>query len=374
MFIEHVVWSNGRSLAAGGGQMQKIELGLATSQVADRVISGRATAEESNRGLQTGRESQRPRIVSLTVSWCFMAAGLFVALAPMPARADAKADIAALQAQVKSLQSQLNMQQGQITTLQGQVGSLQRANTTLQGQLAAVQSNPALALGPFVTVDPNAENGVVGPHITFKGANIHIVSGSGFTNDNDNPTGLGNLIIGYDEPPGGLSSTDRGGSHNLVIGRYNRFTHAAFGGLVAGELNTISNKEASVTGGANNTASGLFASVSGGESNTASGGQASVSGGVNNAASGSGASVSGGESNTASGVNSASVSGGLSNTASGSRASVSGGDGNTANGTQSSVIGGVGNTADGSAAVVIGGQNVTDKVDGSIRPQPPFTP
>jgi hypothetical protein len=388
MFIEHVVWSNGRSLAAGGGQMQKIELGLATSQVADRVISGRATAEESNRGLQTGRESQRPRIVSLTVSWCFMAAGLFVALAPMPARADAKADIAALQAQVKSLQSQLNTQQGQITTLQGQVGSLQRANTTLQGQvgslqtanttlqgqLAAVQSNPALALGPFVTVDPNAENGVVGPHITFKGANIHIVSGSGFTNDNDNPTGLGNLIIGYDEPPGGLSSTDRGGSHNLVIGRYNRFTHAAFGGLVAGELNTISNKEASVTGGANNTASGLFASVSGGESNTASGGQASVSGGVNNAASGSGASVSGGESNTASGVNSASVSGGLSNTASGSRASVSGGDGNTANGTQSSVIGGVGNTADGSAAVVIGGQNVTDKVDGSIRPQPPFTP
>jgi hypothetical protein len=374
MFIEHVVWSNGRTLAAGGGQMQKIELGLATSQVADRVISGRATAEESNRGLQTGRESQRPRIVSLTVSWCFMAAGLFVALAPMPARADAKADIAALQAQVKSLQSQLNMQQGQITTLQGQVGSLQRANTTLQGQLAAVQSNPALALGPFVTVDPNAENGVVGPHITFKGANIHIVSGSGFTNDNDNPTGLGNLIIGYDEPPGGLSSTDRGGSHNLVIGRYNRFTHAAFGGLVAGELNTISNKEASVTGGANNTASGLFASVSGGESNTASGGQASVSGGVNNAASGSGASVSGGESNTASGVNSASVSGGLSNTASGSRASVSGGDGNTANGTQSSVIGGVGNTADGSAAVVIGGQNVTDKVDGSIRPQPPFTP
>jgi hypothetical protein len=374
MFIEHVVWSNGRSLAAGGGQMQKIELGLATSQVADRVISGRATAEESNRGLQTGRESQRPRIVSLTVSWCFMAAGLFVALAPMPARADAKADIAALQAQVKSLQSQLNTQQGQITTLQGQVGSLQTANTTLQGQLAAVQSNPALALGPFVTVDPNAENGVVGPHITFKGANIHIVSGSGFTNDNDNPTGLGNLIIGYDEPPGGLSSTDRGGSHNLVIGRYNRFTHAAFGGLVAGELNTISNKEASVTGGANNTASGLFASVSGGESNTASGGQASVSGGVNNAASGSGASVSGGESNTASGVNSASVSGGLSNTASGSRASVSGGDGNTANGTQSSVIGGVGNTADGSAAVVIGGQNVTDKVDGSIRPQPPFTP
>ena len=37
-------------------------------------------------------------------------------------------------------------------------------------QLAAVQSNPALALGPFLSVDANSENGVVGPHITFKGA------------------------------------------------------------------------------------------------------------------------------------------------------------------------------------------------------------
>src|SRR5258708_36767469 len=111
--------------------MQKKELSLATSKVADRVISGRATAEESNRDLQTGKESQRPRIVSLTVSWCFMAAGLFVALAPMPARADEKADIAALQAQ--------------ITTLQGQV-------STLQTQLDAVQSNKALGLGRFVSV------------------------------------------------------------------------------------------------------------------------------------------------------------------------------------------------------------------------------
>ena len=57
------------------------------------------------------------------------------------------------------------------------------------------------ALNSFVTVDPNPENGVIGPHITFKGANIHIVSGSGSTNDNGSPTGLGNLIIGYDENP-----------------------------------------------------------------------------------------------------------------------------------------------------------------------------
>jgi hypothetical protein len=98
--------------------------------------------------------------------------------------------------------------------------------------LAAVQSNHALLLGPFVNVDPNPEIGVIGPNIIFSGANIHIVSGSGATNDNGSPTGLGNLIIGYDEDPQSYSDSspgddlplsplnpgDRGGSHNLVIG------------------------------------------------------------------------------------------------------------------------------------------------------------
>ena len=46
-----------------------------------------------------------------------------------------------------------------------------------------------------------------------------------------------------------LNTGDRGGSHNLVIGSGHRFTMAAFGGLLAGELNTISNLGASVSGG-----------------------------------------------------------------------------------------------------------------------------
>jgi hypothetical protein len=180
-----------------------------------------------------------------------------------------------------------------------------RQLSALESQLHAVQSNPALALGPFVCVDPNPEIGVAGPHITFKGANIHIVSGSGMTNDNGNPRGLGNLIIGYDEDPAvhgiPLNPGDRGGSHNLVIGRYNRFTRAAFGGLLAGELNTVSNEAASVSGGFLNFASGIEASVNGGEGNNASGLEATVSGGVNNNASGLFANVIGGGFNTADG-------------------------------------------------------------------------
>jgi len=57
----------------------------------------------------------------------------------------------------------------------------------------------------------------------------------------------------------------------LVIGRWNRFTKGAFGGIVTGELNTISNEAVTVSGGFFNTASGVQASVSGGNGNTASG-------------------------------------------------------------------------------------------------------
>jgi hypothetical protein len=91
--------------------------------------------------------------------------------------------------------------QATVSALESQIDTLQAGNTTLQKQLATVQSNHALLLGPFVSVDPNPEIGVMGPNIIFSGANIHIVSGSGATNDNGNTTGLGNLIIGYDEDP-----------------------------------------------------------------------------------------------------------------------------------------------------------------------------
>jgi hypothetical protein len=149
---------------------------------------------------------------------------------------------------------------------------------------------------------------VIGPNIIFSGANIHIVSGSGSTADNGNPTGLGNLIIGYDEDPTlpisnpsnpPLGPGDRGGSHNLVIGSFNRFTQAAFGGFVAGERNIIEGTGASVLGGFHNTANRSFSSVSGGSFNFASGSDASILGGQSNTASGDEATVCGGNGNTA---------------------------------------------------------------------------
>lgn len=161
--------------------------------------------------------------------------------------------------------------------------------------------------------------------ITFSGVNVMIVSGTGHTYDP--PNGLGNLIVGYDEPRD--SGSDKTGSHNIVLGSQNNYS--SYGGIVAGFSNTISGIYASVTGGSFNQAvyddvthTGAYASVSGGDHNIACGNIASVSGGRNNIARGNYSTVSGGNNNTANGQY-ASVSGGQSNTASGNRASVSGG-------------------------------------------------
>src|ERR1700730_17123495 len=313
--------------------MQERELHYATIGVANTTdISGRATAEETNRGLRIGKGRKLRRIACSTFLGSLMVAGLFIALAPTPARADDDKDrrgeeireeIAALRAQFKSLQSTVSALESQIDTLQAgntklrdEINSLKTSNTMLQSQLVAVQSNPVLTLGPFVSVNPNPKFGVKGPNIIFSGANIHIVSGSGSTDDNGTPRGLGNLIIGYDEDPQNYSDHsplgdlplsplrlgDRGGSHNLVIGAANRFTQAAFGGLVVGTANTINGYGASVSGGAGNTARHYGASVGGGFSNIASGDFASVTGGRFNTAFQFYTSVSGGDSNTAGGT------------------------------------------------------------------------
>jgi hypothetical protein len=338
--------------------MEERALNCATFEVADNQdMSDRDTANETNRGLRTGKGRSLWRFVGTLA-----VAGLLVAAAPLAASGWEDND--------KGILARIAALEAQVEALQDQVSALQASNTALHKQLATIQSNHALLLGPFVNVDPNPEVGVIGPNIIFSGANIHILSGSGRTDDNGNATGLGNLIIGYDEDPFGLPNVpgfghppgapplkpgDRGGSHNLVIGSGNRFS--ALGGFVAGYLNSIRNAATGVSGGSGNVASGFVASVSGGQFNQASGTLCSVSGGESNSAD----------------IFAASVSGGVFCHASGFFASVLGGVDNTASqGEGSVVLGGDNNTAGGFASVVLGGQNVTDNKGLSIAPQPPF--
>jgi hypothetical protein len=107
-----------------------------------------------------------------------------------------------------------------------------------------------------------------GSEVYFTGCNVHVVSGSGVTDGEIN--GLGNLIIGYDEPPPpGLPQSLKRGSHNLVVGPGH--SYSSYGGFVAGSMNSVTAPNASVSGGRNNVASRRYSSVSDGESNVAEG-------------------------------------------------------------------------------------------------------
>lgn len=191
-----------------------------------------------------------------------------------------------------ALQSENTAQQGLITTLQtenaaqettiaeleARISALEAgAGGNLETRVTALETNPALALGPFVQVEFNDLNGLVGLHILWSGVNMHVRSGAGSTDEDGIPTGLGNCIVGYNEAPADLTLGERAGSHNLIVGAEHRYSDS--GELVAGFRNRVRGPYASVSGGFNNEASGPLASVSGGFSNVASGSNASVSGG-----------------------------------------------------------------------------------------------
>ena len=269
------------------------------------------------------------------------------------------ADIAALLARVTALESEAaNERNARLAAdnalqanLSSEAAARAAADTTLQGNINAeaitriAEDGTTLAsakaytdtkvaegggggalgfLQPYISLEVNPINGVNGPHIIFSGANVHVRSGSGRTDDNNTPTGLGNLIVGYDEQQ--TEAVSRTGSHNLIVGGQHSFTK--YGGLAAGAANTLDGVSA-FAAGVRNVASGDFSSVTGGTGNFAGGGSSSISGGQDNMTVEVASSVTGGRQNTASGVY-ASVTGGFTNAAAAEGSSVSGGQGNVA--------------------------------------------
>ena len=259
---------------------------------------------------------------------------------------------------------------------------------TLQSQLAAIEASNVMAIDPYIELTDiaNPNIGVLYTTVRITGANLQVVDGSGDTQGTE--TGLGNLIVGYNEldthpvphercsngsydngpdcvSNGGFWATDhRSGSHNLVVGRAN--SYSSHGGLLAGFRHLSSKQYGSVAGGQNNTASGNWSAIAGGSGNTASGSNSAVSGGGSNLASGSFVVVGGGSGNTASGLASV-VSGGSENIASGQYASISGGSENIASGNYASVSGGVNSESGGLYASVSGGSsNIADGNSASV--------
>jgi hypothetical protein len=151
-------------------------------------------------------------------------------------------------------QGQANLE-GRVQALEGQVASL---NATL----AAVEAKLA-----HISVEQGDINGVNGPHLIIEGCNLHVRDGSSTTDDDDESlNGLGNLIVGYNEPST-FPEFGRNGSHNVVIGEQHEYS--SYGGLVAGIRNQITGQASTVSSGIANVASGGGSSVSGGNDRTA---------------------------------------------------------------------------------------------------------
>ena len=199
-----------------------------------------------------------------------------------------------------------------------------------EARLRAVEQKTA----PLITTG-DAHRGYL---LRISTANVQIVNGMGSTSTAD---GLGNLIIGYDHGVGVAS-----GSHNLVLGDFQ--TYESYGGLVAGQGNTLLGPYASVLGGQSNTAAGSFSCVVGGQNNVTGAFDRTgrATGHRDGSSFGADATVGGGFHNTAGGPNAA-VGGGFHNTAGGGSAWVGGGQGNLAAGPAAWVGGGTGDLAGG---------------------------
>jgi len=313
-------------------RIQGLEADLVTEQIArgtgDQSVA--ATAQAANDSLQTLLEGQIAAEASL--------------------RSATDMDLDARLTTVEAYEDRIAALETQLTIALDIIAELQTS-------VAALDPNGELGeLANHLIVDNSTINGLIGPHVIFEGANVHVQKGSSVPSV-DGINGLGNLIIGYNKA---LPETDlfqRGGSHNLVVGRYHEYPSR--NGFVAGRQNKITARDASVSGGKLNEAISTYSSVSGGYNNIAGGPDgtnwnASVSGGSFNRAEGDRSSVSGGFGNIASGAG-ASVTGGFINIANNIFATVTGGYGNTASGYSASVNGGWYNTASHDFATVSGG-------------------
>jgi hypothetical protein len=211
--------------------------------------------------------------------------------------------VAALEAKISSQQTTIDDLQAKLSAetaarVQGDAATLAAARLHADNAVGAERSR---AMGAEADLQAavstlqalTAPLSLTGTELTITGVNVHIVSGSGRTDDfvgsGGTLTALGNLIIGY---PGRDSVYPRTGSHNLVLGDHNGYT--SYGGLVAGQGNQILGPYCTITGGTGNTARNYWSSVNGGFSNLASGQGSVVNGGQQNTASESYATVSGG--------------------------------------------------------------------------------
>ena len=97
----------------------------------------------------------------------------------------------------------------------GVVMAANRPSSELSGLSQIAQASFAEDLEKFVRFEFGPINGLPGPHVIFEGVNLHVRNGQGDTvPDGDDPNGVGNFVIGYNEP-----APVSGGFENVASGR-----------------------------------------------------------------------------------------------------------------------------------------------------------
>jgi hypothetical protein len=214
--------------------------------------------------------------------------------------------------------------------LAGRLDSIEGAPYATEAEIVALTDDVSVLqafvepLSPFVTVD------VAASAVIFDGVNLHVRNGLGST---ETVNGLGNLVVGYDEPPfADPSLSVKTGSHNVVLGTGHNYL--SYGGFVSGENSEILGEHACLLGGIENTALGNHAVVIGGSGNSSNNSMAVIAGGQDN-------------------------------TAIEGHSAVLGGQQNHANGEYAVVVGGSEGDAYGTHSVIVGGLDSTVAIDPS---------
>ncbi|WIT10963.1 hypothetical protein PFX98_18925 [Paucibacter sediminis] len=216
----------------------------------------------------------------LTVALCLAGAAQAQPVVSSAQRlANLETTVAALSQTVASLQAANTAQASTIATLQTALSKevadrKAYADAAAANALASAKSYGDGLVSPLN--DKLAHFSRSGNEIYITGANLHLRNGTGLTYQTLN--GLGNLTIGYNELRGGSGAVNtRSGSHNLILGFNQNYSHA--GALLLGAVNSSSNYFASVLGGTGNVSGGYYSAVVGGYDNQATGNWSTVLGG-----------------------------------------------------------------------------------------------
>jgi len=223
------------------------------------------TFARDNNGDNNGKHSLVQQPYGLKTKSPF--ASTFQTIDTLQASRDAlTADMAALKAQVDQLTTDNTKLRQDLTATTIALNAAKADISTVSSKVVTLETKavdiiPGLAT--YLKIDKTTVlQGVNGPHILITGANVHVRSGSEATDNNAAPyTGLGNLIIGYNENTMPTPTLVRTGSHNLVGGSMHSFS--SYGGMVFGYQNMISGPYANVVGGSVNLAQGTNSTVYG---------------------------------------------------------------------------------------------------------------